>query len=65
MQTDIDKMSIRYELLKIDYNKQKNDLKEKEQLINNYNMYINTNDSKMLMNKCVNWSKNTKMKLIN
>ena len=46
LQTDIDKMSIRYELLKIDYNKQKNDLKEKEQLINNYNMYINTNDSK-------------------
>jgi len=46
MQTDIDKISIRYELLKLDYNKQKNDLKEKEQLINNYNMYINTNDSK-------------------
>ena len=46
LQTDIDKMSIRYELLKLDYNKQKNDLKEKEQLINNYNMYINTNDSK-------------------
>ena len=34
--TDRDRLSIKYELLKIDYEKIKNDLKEKEKIINEY-----------------------------
>ena len=47
METDLDKMSIKYELLKLEYDKQKMDLEEKEKLLNNYNLYNNLNESKI------------------
>ena len=46
LETDRDKISIKYELLKLDYDKQKSDLQEKEKLLNDYNLYKNTNESK-------------------
>ena len=46
IETDLDKMSIRYELLKLDYNRQKNNLEEKEKILNNYNIYTNISESK-------------------
>ena len=47
IETDRDKIIIKYELLKLDYDKQKNDLKEKEKIINNYNVFTNnSNDTK-------------------
>jgi hypothetical protein len=47
METDLDKMSIKYELLKLDYDRQKEDLVEKEKMLNNYNLYTNLNESKI------------------
>ena len=46
LETDRDKISIKYELLKLDYDKQKNDLLEKEKLLKDYNIYKNINESK-------------------
>ena len=46
LETDRDKISIKYELLKLDYDKQKIDLQEKEKMLHNYNLYNNTNESK-------------------
>ena len=46
IETDLDKMSIKYELLKLDYNRQKNNLEEKEKILNNYNLYTNISESK-------------------
>ena len=46
LENDRDKISIKYELLKLDYDKQKNDLQEKEKLLNDYNLYQNINESK-------------------
>ena len=45
-ETDIDKISIKYELLKLDYDKQKLELEEKEKLLNNYNLYTNYTEPK-------------------
>ena len=51
METDLDKMSIKYDILKLDYDRQKEDLKEKEKLLNNYNLYTNLNESKISEDK--------------
>ena len=51
METDLDKMSIKYELLKLDYDRQKEDLVEKEKMLNNYNLYTNLNESKISEDK--------------
>ena len=45
-ETDLDKLSIKYELLKLDFDKQKIELEEKDKLLNNYNLYRNLIDSK-------------------
>ena len=45
-ETDLDKLSIKYELLKLDFDKQKLELEEKDKLLNNYNLYRNLIDSK-------------------
>ena len=45
-ETDLDKMLIKYELLKLDYDKQKLELEEKEKLLNNYNLYRNLMETK-------------------
>ena len=46
LETDRDKISIKYELLKLEYDKQKLDLEEKEKMLQNYNLYTNTNESR-------------------
>ena len=46
LETDRDKISIKYELLKLEYDKQKQDLEEKDKLLLNYNLYTNTKESK-------------------
>ena len=45
-ETDLDKLSIKYELLKLDFDKQKSELEEKDKLLKNYNLYRNLIDSK-------------------
>ena len=51
LETDLDKISIKYELLKLDYDRQKLDLEEKERQINNYNLYTDLNQSKITEEK--------------
>ena len=51
LETDLDKISIKYELLKLDYDRQKLDLEEKEKLLNNYNIYKDLNESKITEEK--------------
>ena len=46
IQSELDKSLLKYELLKLDYEKQKINLEEKEKLLNNYNLYTNPNESK-------------------
>ena len=50
---DLDKISIKYELLKIEYERQKTDLEEKEKLLSDYNL-TNLNDSKMSSEEKIN-----------
>ena len=51
LETDLDKISIKYELLKLDYDRQKLDLEEKEKQINNCNLYTDLNQSKITEEK--------------
>jgi hypothetical protein len=50
---DLDKISIKYELLKIEYERQKTDLEEKEKLLSDYNL-TNLNDSKISSEEKIN-----------
>ena len=45
LETDRDKIIIKYELLKLEYDKLKKDIEEKDKLINSYSLYSNLNNS--------------------
>ena len=51
LQRDRDQALIKYELLKRDYDRQAIQLKEKEKLLNNYNLYSNIDNSKNIDEK--------------
>ena len=63
LEADKDKISIKYELLKIEYDKIKLDLEEKEKLLENYNLYTNTKESKNIDEKISNLIKKHKSEI--